>query len=135
MPLLCQTVLIFPVVRLTAVAGHHKPEQHAATLLPLSDALPLYQHHLMPFPLRAVSRFLLSQKQDSCFDNGYSVSHQTQEASKKRGGLQKQELTPEKLSVPGAREFFFFFSSQASLVCWKQPPCQTMLTSKKVIPV
>lgn len=51
---------------------------------PLSGALPLYHHHLRPFPPRAVSRFLLSQKWDSCFDNGYCGSHQMQEAFGKK---------------------------------------------------
>lgn len=80
--LLCQIIPIFSVVQLNAAAGYDKPEQSVGALSPLSDALPLYHHHLRPFPPRPVSRFLLSQKQDSCFDNGYCGSHQMQEAFK-----------------------------------------------------
>lgn len=83
----CQIILIFSVVRLSAAAGHDKPEQRAGALSPLSDALPFYHHHLRLFPPRAVSRFLLSQKQDSCFDNGYCGFHQMQEAFFKKKPL------------------------------------------------
>lgn len=68
--------------QLSAAAGYDKPGQSAGALSPLSDSLPLHHHHLRPFPPRAVSRFWLSQKWDSCFDNGYCGSHQMQEAFK-----------------------------------------------------
>lgn len=127
--LLCQIILIFPVVQPSAAAGRDKREQSAGALSPLSDALPLDHHHLRPFPPRAVSRFLLRQKWDSCFDNGHCGSHQMQETFWKKiylkysyflkvGVLQKQEVAPEKLSIPGTREVF-----SSLLILLKQPAC------------
>lgn len=56
----CQIILIFSELQLSAATECDKPEQSAGALWPLSDALPLYHHHLRPFPPRAVSRLLLS---------------------------------------------------------------------------